>query len=199
MHTTAVNVMTGGSYPKEKTCLTPFANYDLKGSFQDRQSSFSDFFNTYYSSLLRLGMSLSGSREISQDILQSFFLEIWEKGIWEKEIRYMKAYLFRSFYRRMTKELDKQKRMKKPCSGHQYEIESKTPETDYLRAEEQQIKQRLVQKMLAQLSTEEQRMISLRYLMGLDYEEITGLTGKSKRTVYNQIHGGVKRLKMLIK
>ena len=70
-------------------------------------NGFSLLFKKYYPQLHVYGLKLSNNREITEDCLQNFFIQLFEEREKQNEIKNLKAYLFVSFKRRLIKQLQK--------------------------------------------------------------------------------------------
>ena len=55
-----------------------------------------------------------------------------------------------------------------------------------------------IQTALDQLPDQEREMLNLRFQKGMEYNEIAESTGKSKQTIYNQIHSAVQKLRKIL-
>lgn len=162
---------------------------------QDRRMQFEKLFMSHYQAFFQMGIRLCGKREFTKDVIQSFFVELWEKEVWEKEIQFMPAYLHKAFYRKMLYELKKQQ--KRPETGAHPSAEISIPSYESLLIQQQEdlSLQKSISKAMAQLPLQQQKVLSMRFKDGMAYDEIASQTGKSRQTIYNQIHAAVKKLR----
>lgn len=72
-----------------------------------KQTALVSFLKKYYPQLHVYGLKLSNNREITEDCLQNFFIQLFEEREKQNEIKNLKAYLFVSFKRRLIKQLQK--------------------------------------------------------------------------------------------
>ena len=160
-----------------------------------KRKEFEELFLEQYQNLLSLGISVCGQKEFTKDTIQLFFLELWEKEIWTAEIKDSKAYLFKSFYRKLFSELKKSRKVDN-ASLDQLEENGVRFSSEQADSVDQLIElQERVKKALNDLPDKQQQMIRLKYQGGLEYEEIAEYTGKSRQTIYNQIHSSIKKLR----
>ena len=167
----------------------------MSHNFDIKRKQFEEIFLAQYPTFLSLGISKCGDKEFVKDTIQLFFLELWEKEIWTTDIQAPKAYLFTSFYRKLYAELKKNSKLPdafpdlseaQPLAYFAQEQES----IDYLLQLQSQVLE-----AMNELPTEQQQMLRYKYQEGLEYQEIADFTGKSKQTIYNQIHSSLKKLR----
>ncbi|MEM1121861.1 MAG: sigma-70 family RNA polymerase sigma factor, partial [Bacteroidota bacterium] len=142
----------------------------------------------------RVGYQLSGNKELTKDLLQAFFLELWESRFQSQNIQYLEAYLKKAFHRKVVKALQQRAKTQPICDQQQNLI---VPSYETLLVNLQQNDQ--LKKQLRQaingLPSAQKKALTLRFKDGLDYEEIAQSTGKSQQTIYNQIHQAISKLK----
>ncbi|MEL6674446.1 MAG: sigma-70 family RNA polymerase sigma factor [Bacteroidota bacterium] len=163
-----------------------------------REAQFELFFTSNYRDFYHLGLSISKQKELTQDTLQSFFLEMWEKKIWTKEIEHPKTYFQRAFYRKMMTALKAQ------AKGPQSLEESKPilPEISFeealIESETQMERAQVLAQALDRLSPTQREMIQAKFQDGKKYEELAREKGKSKQTIYNQVHTAIQKLREIL-
>lgn len=131
-----------------------------------------------------------------KDVLQSFFLELWEKKIWESEIQHMPAYLRKAFYRKMVYEVKQHRKYIIQDIDTAKEPIIEAYETTLIEREEELDNHRQMQAAWDLLPDKQRRVLELRFKSGMDYDEIAASTGKSRQTIYNQIHEAIKKLRI---
>ena len=164
----------------------------------EQRQIFERVFSSNYQTFFNIGFNISRSRDFSKDLIQSFFLELWEKKIWEKEISDLNAYLFRSFYRKAIRELKTEKKRQEFSLDPDWDIPIPSFEELWIEVQEQSSIQEKLAQALESLPDKQRQAIHLRFQEGLKYEEIASQTGKSPQTIYNQIHTAVKKLRELV-
>lgn len=154
------------------------------------QQAFGRLYDRYYSLLFAWGCKWSNNdRETVKDVLQDFFLYLWEKkeGL-SRDIR-LSTYLLTSFKRRLLVDIRRVK-------TEQYEPGINQPMAD--QSEEIAAFIKLYNKVLAaldKLSPAQREVIELRYLQGLSIEQIAERKKSSVRTVYNLSYRALSQLK----
>ncbi|MEN0002759.1 MAG: sigma-70 family RNA polymerase sigma factor [Bacteroidota bacterium] len=160
------------------------------------QKEFEQLFEQHFPALFAYGLQLSADRELTKDQIQSLFLDLWEKQLALDAVEHWQAYLRKSLHRRIIKELKKRRTATHELAAASpiepsYEAQLIELQTDHLKKVQ-------VQKAMSALSDTERKVLSARFQLGLSYEEIATQTGKSKQTVYNQIHSAIKKLRKAI-
>lgn len=163
---------------------------------QDPIHSFEHFFHTYYPILFKVGYQICADKELTKDLLQSFFLELWETQFQSNSIKYLESYLKKAFYRKVVKELQKENNAQKKNRSYLLTKENPSYENLLINLDEQSAqKKEQLKEALGRLSEQQRKVIELRFYEGLDYEEIAQFTGNQKQTIYNQMHTAIRKLK----
>lgn len=162
---------------------------------ENQHMDFERFFMTHYKVLFRVGYQISADKELTKDLLQSFFLELWETRFQSKNIQYLEAYLKKSFHRKVIKELQKRANYKKKIKENPIALVSPSYEELLINFQKNKQQQKQLQNAIDGLPTEQKKAISLKFQEGLDYEEIAKTTGKSPQTIYNQVHKAILKLR----
>lgn len=162
---------------------------------ENQYLDFERFFMTHYKVLFSLGYRLSGDKELTKDLLQSFFLELWENRFQSQNIQYLEAYLRKAFRRKIINTLQKNRTIQRKLSAQANTPNEPSYETLLINFQTRENQKQQLQKALNQLPTQQKEALSLRFKEGLDYEEIASTTGKSQQTIYNQIHAAIKKLR----
>ncbi|MEM7656615.1 MAG: sigma-70 family RNA polymerase sigma factor [Bacteroidota bacterium] len=158
-------------------------------------SAFEELFTAHYQIFFGLGFRMCRDRELTKDLIQSFFLELWEKQIWQRDIQDMAGYLYRSFYRKVLEELRKQRAH--PQLEWKESHDDSQPDFETLLVEVQQAQelQQQLRSQMERLPPQQRKALEMRFLQGFDYQEIAQYTGKSKQTIYNQVHAAIASLR----
>ena len=159
------------------------------------EAFFEALFRSNYGLLFSLGFRMSADAALTKDVIQSLFLELWEKRHQINAVMHWKAYLRKSFYRKMLLALKKRQLLPAELPDNILELSTPSYEQLLVNFQIEQSRQHDVQQAMDQLPTKEREMLQLRFKEGLSYEEIAENTGKSKQTVYNQIYTAIKKLK----
>jgi len=166
---------------------------------ENQHMDFERFFYSHYKVLFRVGYYLTADKEWTKDLLQSFFLDLWESRFQSKNIQYLEAYLKKAFHRKVVNAIQSQStKLEKQKS---VPINTITPsfETLLVNFQEHQELHNQLSEAVQQLPPQQNAALTMRFHQGLDYQEIADTTGKSVQTIYNQIHQALRKLKFFLK
>lgn len=158
-------------------------------------------FHSNYASLFVLGFKMSKDRSLTKDLIQSLFMELWEKRTQLKQVEHWNAYLRKSLYRKMIAALQQQKKQLTFLNNPTPNTPLYTPSYENLLIESQIeiTRHHQLQSALQQLPEQERKVLELRFFKDLTYDEIASNTGKSKQTVYNQVFSAISKLRKMLK
>ena len=160
--------------------------------------AFEEIFLQHYRSLFTLAFKMSGNRELSKDVIQSLFLELWENRHQMNDVTYWNAYLRKSIYRKMLHELKQKHLTNQNFDPEKHLLSDPSYEDLLIQLQTEESTQKSILLAIQQLPDQERAVLNLRFLEGLSYEEIASNTGKSKQTIYNQIFNALKKLRQSI-
>lgn len=162
------------------------------------RSRFEELFLNNYQELFQLGFGLVKQKDSAMDVLQTFFVDMIESKVWEREIVDMKGYLFRSFYHHVIKKL-KNIRESIPLADMNNEIGDQGYEKVLEESQSRMLLQKALRQATNNLPAQQQKILKLKYQEGMDYKEIAELTGRSSQTIYNQVHSAIVKLRLAMK
>jgi RNA polymerase sigma factor (sigma-70 family) len=159
------------------------------------KAAFEEIFLSNYASLFSLGYKMSGDRDLSKDLIQTLFMELWEN--WHKigEVTYWNAYLRKAFYRKMVLALKQNRLISGDISDKNMLAAAPSYEDLLIQFQSDEASRLTLQTALAQLPEQERAVLNLRFYDGLSYAEIAESTGKSKQTIYNQVFNALTKLR----
>ena len=139
--------------------------------------------------LLRYCFSLTGRREIAEEIVQDVFLELYKRS---DEVDSPKAWLFRSVRNRAINFLRRKRRevLSGDAGADQCTGPSDTPEQAIQRMEALA----LLRNTLNELNETDRTLVQLKYFENLKYREISERTGLSVSNVGYRLHHLLKEL-----
>ena len=162
---------------------------------ENQHLDFERFFTTHYKVLFGVGYRLCGNKELTKDLLQSFFLDLWESRFQSQNIQYLEAYLKKAFYRKVVKAIQKDKTTPIGLNNQEHLLSVPSYESLLINFQTEKTKKQQLETAINNLPTQQREVLSLRFKEGLNYEEIAVSTGKSQQTIYNQIHSAIKKLR----
>lgn len=162
---------------------------------ENQHLDFERFFITHYKVLFNVGYRLCADKELTKDLLQSFFLELWESRFQSQNIQYLEAYLKKAFHRKVVKSIQKNKDNEIKLKNQEYLYSVPSYEDLLINSQTEKTQKKQLETAINNLPIQQKEALSLRFKEGLDYEEIAVSTGKSRQTIYNQIHSAIHQLR----
>jgi RNA polymerase sigma-70 factor (ECF subfamily) len=139
--------------------------------------------------LLRYAFSLTGRREVAEEIVQEAFLKLHTR--WD-EVDSPRNWLFRSVRNRAFTYLRDNKRERLTADKPETPSEADRAAPDVLMQRMESLAK--VRNTLQQLSDEDRQLVKLKYFENLKYREISERTGLSVSNVGYRLHHILKQL-----
>ncbi|MBC8033671.1 MAG: sigma-70 family RNA polymerase sigma factor [Chitinophagaceae bacterium] len=155
-------------------------------------------YKKYYHSLLFIGLSEIKDASTVKDAIQQQFLYIWEKRATIAQAKNVKSYLITSFLRRLHSDGEKFRKASHLTVVWNNGLDNMplAPDDGMIQKEEQHHLYKGLIDHIDKLPARQKELILLKFYEGLTYEEIVQQTGLTHRTVYNNIHEALKKLKL---
>lgn len=161
------------------------------------QTAFEILFRFYYPGLVVFASQITLDKDEASEIVQDFFVRLWENRSSIKESNSVKSYLFTSVKNRSLNYLKKQKMETKVVEQMKYLAEnSALYEPDVFVESELQGK---IKDAINKLPTRCGEIFVLSRFQGLSNDEIATKLDISKRTVETQISNALKVLRVELK
>ncbi len=151
--------------------------------------AFGFFYDQYAEKIYRFVYFKTSEKELAQDITHEVFLKAWEYIVDNKTIENLQAYLYKMARNKIAdyyRSRDRQTTFLKDevdTIGAPIE-ESETNADIYI-----------LEKHLKSLKDEDQEIIILRHIEGLNIEEMSNILGKDKNNVRVTLHRAIAKLK----
>lgn len=153
--------------------------------------SFENLFKRHYSSLHQYGYKLTGDASVVDDCLQEMFLYIFEKRQKLGEVKYVRAYLFKSFRRLLLRTMRNRQKLVYVSLNESWKVVPN--ELEMIETLERQRK--YLVKLINELSPREREMIYMRYYNDLSIQEIAEVLSISYRAVVNTLYKAMVKLR----
>lgn len=162
------------------------------------EQAFSRLFFDHYQTLFHYGCRISPNPPFVKDILQDFFLDLFEsRARLAPHIHNLKAYLITSFRRRLLAALKKERKANpEPAadvSEENYPFEL-SMEKVIIREENRSMNKRLIAQLLSELPPRQREIIYLKYYLDLSLPEISETLSISYQVVANHLYRALKKL-----
>lgn len=157
------------------------------------KKALSTLFVRYFDQLYHFGCRITPQEILVEESIQELFIYIFESHTRLSKVQNVKAYLFRSFQRRLLLLLNKERKSAniEGIDLHQEEFFF-LPE-DFLLEESQQSKS--LAEVLNDLSWQQREAIYLRYFNNLSTKEIAEVMGLANQTVLNTLYIALKKVR----
>ncbi len=169
----------------------------MENSIYSNKSDFIDIkeiFSLKYDMLLSFGLRITKDRKIVEDSIQDLFLVLCEKTQLLQKARDIDSYLKISLKHTLVKKLSRE-RNSEFLDNKLVEISIPSYEDTLIRKQKSEEEAIKLKAGLAKLTNSQKTILTLRFYRGMSYEEIAEKMDCSKRTVYNQVHEAMKRMR----
>jgi len=148
----------------------------------------------YYNDLFKYALKFTSDPELTKDLVNQFFIHVWENRANLYKAEKIKPYLIVSFKRFLLAWYRKEQKHTF-LTADDFES-SEQPYENYLIAiqKEEQIKEALKQAVKS-LPKRQKELVQLRFYEQLSYEEISERTSLTIRTIYNKLHIALKKMR----
>ncbi len=168
----------------------------LWSHFQDgNQAAFATIYTTYFPVLYHYGYHIARDEELVNDCLQTLFVELWKSRRNLAATTSIKFYLLKAMRRQVYRAI----RREDQYTTYQPETDDAdvtfSPELEFIAAQTSLHQQQVLQEAINQLSTRQKEAITLLYIEGLSYSEISDMMSVKVRTVYNLVHTALESLR----
>ena len=162
------------------------------------EEAFIEIYETYFEVLVRLGRQFLLSKEIVQDAIQDFFIDLREKRANLSRIEYIRPYLIKSFRRRLLALKKSQEKNRSVMEGF-YGIQFlTTPSIEKVISEREIELERSgrLNKAIKKLSVHQREALYYLYFEGMSYKDIRQVMGlKYVRSVRNLVYKALDKLR----
>lgn len=165
--------------------------YSLKNG---DENAFQALFKRYYSQLFLYGVKITQDKELLEDCIQELFIEIWSSKT-VTQIQSIKAYLIKSLQYKIYKKVKTNKLL---AAGEHHFPEMPfelTKETLIVEGEENKMRAKRIENMVARLSNRQREIIYLRFFRNMSYEEISEIMEINYQVSRNLLSQALKALR----
>lgn len=165
-------------------------------------TSFHSLFDKYWEPLFQYAYKILQDKEDSEELVQEFFIHLWNKRSELPELQSVSAYLFTALKNRLLNQLAKKRQSSIVFEGLKTGIlEMKNEQAHSTPAELLEKKStEITIRSLAKLLPEKMQQVYISHqFTGLSIAEIATATGNSEQTIRNQFNTAVKKLSVVYK
>ena len=162
---------------------------------QPRQLGFYDrLYRSLHARLCEYGSTISHSMPIVEDSIQEVFEYFMTHPTKFDRIDNIEAYLFTSLRNNIYKKLNSHD-VHLNNEDVLHNLHSENHEYNIIQQETEIIKIKRIRQAISQLPTGESNAIKARFFDSKSYKQIADENQSTTRTVYNQVHSGIKKLR----
>ncbi|WKN45703.1 RNA polymerase sigma factor [Tunicatimonas pelagia] len=160
--------------------------------------AFTEIYDAYFDSLVRLGQQFNLNNEIIKDAIQDFFIDLRDHRKRLTSIQHIRPYLLKSFRRKLLKVKKRQEKSKSSLADFHHLHFSVTPSREKTMLESEQLEEQAARlnKAIQKLSRHQKEAIYYLYFENMSYQEIQQVMGmKYIRSARNLIYQALNRLR----
>ncbi len=160
------------------------------------KSALERIYSTYISSLLRYGRKFSRNDQVIEDCIQDLFIELWKNRAGLGMTDSIQRYLLVALRRKVIRQLDKSKKWVSDTEPTELDFEAEIAvDQKLIEMEISSERAQQVKAAMGNLSKRQKEVIYLKYVSGLDYEDIGEIMDLNYQSVRNLVSNALKKLK----
>jgi len=163
---------------------------------EGNKSALEQIYSTYISSLLKYGRKFSRNDQVVEDCIQDLFIELWKNRAGLGMTDSIHRYLLVALRRKVIRQLNKSKRWVSDTEPTELDFEVEIAVDQKLIALELSAERaEQVKAAMENLSKRQKEVIYLKYVSGLNYEDIGEIMGLNYQSARNLVSTALKKLK----
>lgn len=165
-------------------------------SFRDGdESAFSAIYTRFFPVLYHYGYHIVREENVVKDCIQNLFVELWRGRNNLADTDSIKYYLLKAIRRKVYRAIQKENIYTEFIEGKDEEDVSFSPELELIISQTEAHQQEVLKQAINQLSNRQKEAITLLYIEGLSYPQISDIMSLKVRSVYNLIHTALESLR----
>ena len=163
---------------------------------EGNKSALERIYSTYISSLLKYGRKFSRNDQVIEDCIQDLFIELWKNREGLGMTDSIQRYLLVALRRKVIRQMDKSKKRVLDTEPTELDFEVVIAVDEKLiELELSAERAKQVEAAMENLSKRQKEVIYLKYVSGLDYEDIGEIMDLNYQSVRNLVSNALKKLK----
>ncbi len=168
----------------------PFSDQELVALIKaGERKAFDLLFKKYYKLLLANALLIVENEDNAKDIVQSFFIEFWQKKIYDCLEGDIKGYLFKCIYNKSLNYIKQKKNYDKKLSNYQRNLPVIVYQKEFTSLQNE------ITPIISKLPLQQKRAFTLVYLLQLKYGEAANEMGVSINTIKTHLKNTMSLLK----
>ena len=160
------------------------------------KSALEQIYRSYAAQLLKYGRKFTRNEQLIEDCVQDLFIELWRNRASVGMTDSIQPYLLLSLRRKVIRQLDKSKKLVADTEPTENDFEAEISIDQTLI--EQEISSERAQQLKAameNLSKRQKEVIYLKYITGMDYEDISEVMSLNYQSARNLVSSALRALK----
>lgn len=163
---------------------------------EGNKSALERIYSTYISSLLKYGRKFSRNDQVIEDCIQDLFIELWKNREGLGMTDSIQRYLLVALRRKVIRQMDKSKKRVSDTEPTELDFEVVIAvDQKLIDLELSAERAAQVKAAMENLSKRQKEVIYLKYVSGLDYEDIGEIMDLNYQSVRNLVSNALKKLK----
>lgn len=163
------------------------------------KDAFLKIYHSNYEILYSYGFKISGNSDLTRDVIQEIFADLWEKKSTVADVVHIKAYLLKYLRRALLTKITAEKKSQGLNTNEENLFEvSISPEDLLIKNQISKEQERKILDALAQLSPRQREIIYLKFFDELDYQAIQDITSLNYQSLRNTLHKALQSLRKIL-
>ena len=163
---------------------------------EGNKSALERIYSTYISSLLKYGRKFSRNDQVIEDCIQDLFIELWKNREGLSMTDSIQRYLLVALRRKIIRQLDRSKKWVSDNEPTELDFDVEIAvDQQLIAAELSEERAAQVKAAMKSLSKRQKEVIYLKYVSGMDYEDIGEIMDLNYQSVRNLVSGALKKLR----
>ncbi|MCZ4242598.1 RNA polymerase sigma factor [Pedobacter punctiformis] len=154
-----------------------------------------DVYELLFDHLLNFGIRYSADVDLSRDLVNEMFMEIWDKKERLPAVENVKSYLLSYIKRKVIRHYYHDKLRRKAIDGQDIDIKELSYEDFIVHVQTEQDMRMRLKNALEKLTPAQSEIIQLKFFDNLNYVQIAELKSLTVKTAYNTIYDALKILR----
>ncbi|PTS98652.1 RNA polymerase [Pedobacter sp. HMWF019] len=167
-----------------------------------KEGNISSLFRLYellFTHLLNFGIKYSADVDLSRDLVNEMFMEIWDKHHTLPEVENVQSYLLSYVKRKVARHYYHDELRQKAIHTQQDELHELSYEEFIVNIQSEQHLRSRLKTALQKLTPKQKELVQLKFFDDLSYVEIAERASLTVKTAYNTIYDALKILKKEMK
>ena len=163
---------------------------------EGNKSALERIYSSHISSLLKYGRKFSRNNQLIEDCVQDLFIELWKNRAGLGMTDSIQRYLLVALRRKVIRQLDRSKKRVSDTEPTELDFEVVIAvDQKLIEMEMSSEKAAQVKAAMEKLSKRQKEVIYLKYVSGLDYDDIGEVMDLNYQSVRNLVSAALKKLK----